>query len=283
MAVSIITKLSSAFTDTTLPKLYRDPILTAGSMFLFDLANPFCWNPANTVADGAVVNNLLDGAPGANLRIPSGTMTYVAGKGFQLSATATFQRIEIDSGTNYFQTNLTDDYLIQAWVKYPATDPGAGNVGLIFNKGGSVIYSYGQPGPFLASRYPAESINTAYGDITGKFDANTATNTNYNNAAVGTVPGSHLFGLAKVGTNLQIYKDGALIGSSALLTPALTANSNTMNFGGSTIQSAVQGTILNRISAEDLTVSASALGISTAAQCAAQIATEYAANSARFV
>ena len=56
--MSLIIRLADAFTDATLPLLYRDPILNAGSQFLFDFSNPYCWDPAKAVVDAATIKNL---------------------------------------------------------------------------------------------------------------------------------------------------------------------------------------------------------------------------------
>ena len=39
MSVSIIQKLAASFTDTSLPKLYRDPTIDVGSKYCFDFTN----------------------------------------------------------------------------------------------------------------------------------------------------------------------------------------------------------------------------------------------------
>lgn len=50
--MTLITRLSTAFTDTTLPILRRDPILVDGSMFLLDGKNPYVYS-------GVGADNLL--------------------------------------------------------------------------------------------------------------------------------------------------------------------------------------------------------------------------------
>lgn len=50
--MTLITRLSTTFTDTTLPKLLRDPILVDGSMYLIDGKNPYTYS-------GAGADNLL--------------------------------------------------------------------------------------------------------------------------------------------------------------------------------------------------------------------------------
>lgn len=51
--MTLITRLATTFTDTTLPKLVRDPVLVDGSMYLIDGKNPYVYS-------GGGADNLLD-------------------------------------------------------------------------------------------------------------------------------------------------------------------------------------------------------------------------------
>lgn len=268
MALSILFKSPGVTTDTSLPVAKTDLLINAGSLFLLDFLRLGSWNPAtDTVANDAVVRNLVPGAPSALLKIPvAGDLTFVSGLGFQLSATNALGRVQIGTGTQYFQSNLTRDFLLTAWVTYPAVDPTA-NTGFIFTKG--TASNYFCDGPYLAARY----LNG--GDMSGRMDSVTNANGASKNT-LGSPAGKHQFGIAKVGGNVVFFRDGVQVHSAVLGATALTANAVPLNFGngGSASQFACPGAILHRTYGEDLTIS----GLTAAAVVAA----DYAANSGRF-
>ena len=267
MTTSLIIKSPSASTDTTLPKVLADSLLNTGSLFLMDFLRLGCWNPAtDTVADGAAVRNLVTGGTAGMLKIPvAGDLTFETGLGFKLKSSVAYGRVQIDTGTRYFQTNLTDDYLLIAWATYPASDP-TGHIGQLISK--AVNSTYFQAGPMLAVIY------TAGGKIITHMDAEAS---NGKSIVIGSPAGKHQFAIAKVGSNTLIFLDGVLVSTQATGTPALTANSTPLNFGNgaSSTMYACPSTILHRIYAENLTTS----GLTAAAVVAA----DYAANSSRFV
>jgi hypothetical protein len=269
MANSIVFKSPGASTDTSLPQVKKDAVLNAGSLFLIDFLRLGCWNPAtDVVANNAPVRNLVSGAPAASLQIPAaGDLTFVAGLGMQLRATVALGRLQIGAANAYFQgATVGQDLLMTAWVTYPATDPG-GHIGRLIEHG--TLATYSSDGPSLAARY------TAGGDMYGRMD-----NASGNGSAaggVGSPAGKHQFAVAKVGTNCLLYRDGVLKATVALGTPALAANANPLSFGNGHVagQYAVPGAILHRVYGENLTVSGATAG--------AQVALDYAQNSARFV
>jgi hypothetical protein len=62
MSASIIQRSADPFTDASLARLYLDPILNKGSMYLFDFSNPLSNpNPDGALAGGATFKNLVDG------------------------------------------------------------------------------------------------------------------------------------------------------------------------------------------------------------------------------
>jgi hypothetical protein len=62
MSASIIQRSADPFTDATIAKLYLDPVLNKGSMYLFDFLNPTSNpNPDGVLASGATFRNLVDG------------------------------------------------------------------------------------------------------------------------------------------------------------------------------------------------------------------------------
>jgi hypothetical protein len=59
---TIIHKSPDAFTDPNVVKLYRDPILNKGSMYLFDFVNGYSNpNPDGVLSGGSSFKNLVDG------------------------------------------------------------------------------------------------------------------------------------------------------------------------------------------------------------------------------
>ena len=265
MTTSLIIKSPSASTDTTLPKILADRLLNAGSLFLMDFLRLGCWNPAtDVVADGATVRNLVTGGAAGTLKIPVvGDLTFETGLGFKLKDTANFGRVQIGAGTDYFQTNLSDDYLIIAWATYPATDLLTTPTGFLVTKGNSSLYEL--QGPFLAKRYIS-------GTLVGKLDSASDNGTQVPGASPA---GKHQYAIAKVGTTQTLYTDGVAVASVTNADANMIANANPLNFGNpASSGTAAGGVILHRIYGENLTIS----GLTPAAVVAA----DYATNSSRF-
>lgn len=66
MSATIIQRSADAFTDANLAKLYADPILNKGSMYLFDFVNPIGNpNPDGALGAGATFKNFVDGGADA--------------------------------------------------------------------------------------------------------------------------------------------------------------------------------------------------------------------------
>lgn len=70
----LVIRLSSVtFSDESLPILGRDPLLAAGSKFIFDFADSYCWpSQATPVANGQVVKNLVESKAGASIYFSPG-------------------------------------------------------------------------------------------------------------------------------------------------------------------------------------------------------------------
>lgn len=77
--MALIQKLTDVtFTDTTIPKLYRDAVITDGTIFCYDFADPTSWvKQANALTADEVLNLVDGGAPGVTT-----ALTFTAGKGF---------------------------------------------------------------------------------------------------------------------------------------------------------------------------------------------------------
>lgn len=280
MANATIMKSAGTTTDSAPVKAKRDRMLNDGSVFLYDLARAYCIDLTLTPVNDAVVKNLVTAGPDALLKVPvAGDLIAVANKGIQLKATTNKGRIQIDPGTNYFQTNLTNDYLLYCWATFPASDPGS-HIGMLFSKGADSAI-YGVVGPWLAYRYNGSA---SLPDFQGKFDAQTTStggngygvNSGNTNPDPASPAGKHQFAIAKVGSNVMLFLDGVQIGATGAqgATP-LAANSNPMDFGNkAATENAPRGMIMHRIGCENLTVSGRT--------AAAAVAADYAQNSSRF-
>ena len=73
MSATITEKNSDPFTDTKMKRMYGEPILNEGSMYLFDFVNPVSNpNPDGALAGGATFRNLVDGGADAVYTPPTG-------------------------------------------------------------------------------------------------------------------------------------------------------------------------------------------------------------------
>ncbi|TIR32257.1 MAG: hypothetical protein E5X35_15145 [Mesorhizobium sp.] len=269
MARSLIIKSPSAMAaGVTNPTLTRDGLLNAGSLWLIDAMRLGCWDPAvDAVANDAQIGNLVEGSPAALLKVPVvGDITFDAAvKGFKLKATVGLGRIQIGTGTQYFQTDLDEDYLISTMVTYPAVDPGGGHVGYLITK--NTATSYSGAGPWMAHRYAANYLFASMDAVASTPTAGTA---------AGAPNGLEQVAFAKVGANLLYFKNGAQVGSTPLRATPLAANSTPLNWGngGAASQYAAPGLVMHRTYGENLTVSGRT--------AAAVVAQEYEQNIERF-
>ena len=119
--MSLIIKIPGAnFTDATLPKLYRDKIMNAGSKFLFDFLSPYCnANADGNIANGAAFTNLVDGAPGATVTTAGSAIQSLAGKaGLFLDGVSGVNQINLGNSYSLHATNPS--FLVILWIKIPA-------------------------------------------------------------------------------------------------------------------------------------------------------------------
>lgn len=250
------------------PYAKADGLLNAGSLWLLDALRLGSWDPAvDVVANDAPVRNLVSGAPTALLKVPvAGDIVFDApSKGFRLKASVGLGRIQIGTGTQYFQTDLTNDFLISTMVSYPAVDPGGGHVGYLITK--NIATSYSGAGPWMAHRYAASYLFAS-------MDA--VATTPVAGVAAGAPNGLEQVAFAKVGANMLYFKNGAQIGSTPLRATPLAANATPLNWGngGAANQYAAPGLVMHRTYGENLTVSGRAV--------ADVVAQDYAENIARF-
>lgn len=264
--VSVIQKLSSAFTDTTLPKLYRDPIMNAGTLALFDFLNSYCNpNADGALASGVTFNNMVDGSPiGATLNA-SGNASNLTGKtGLSLSGAAgsTAKLLTFGTAGAFDDAVLKHNFLYTLWLKTPAASPATGYTPLL-------SLSPSGAGNGNAAQMWSDTGSDGY---TVRFQQGNGSGTAVNSQRAATANNA----VAQVGYRMnpgngeyEMFYNGASLGTlTGGPTSPLSAAAMTLAIGGG-----YNGTIY-RMSVEDLTVS----GLTGAAQ----IAADYAANSGRF-
>ncbi|KRA44708.1 hypothetical protein [Devosia sp. Root635] len=122
--MSFIAKLSQAVTDVTIPSTTLDPVVNAGTSWLFDFTNPYCnTNPAGNLAAGSTFRNLVEGAADAVVVRPAGTTAIenlAALAGLRWNASSAFTNIDqVDLGSGYSFAPSTP-FVIGVWLKQAA-------------------------------------------------------------------------------------------------------------------------------------------------------------------
>ncbi|MEZ0485450.1 LamG-like jellyroll fold domain-containing protein [Fibrella aquatica] len=116
--MGLVIKLTSTFTDTSLPKLYKDSVLNLGSLFLFDFKNPATYQggalPApGFLANGASLYNLVDAAPLATV---NGTqIAYNSAGAIEFNSVG-----NVVLGDNYNLASSNPNFMISMWIKMTA-------------------------------------------------------------------------------------------------------------------------------------------------------------------
>lgn len=105
------------FTDSSLPILGRDPMLTPGSRFILDFADPYCWpSQAAPSANGQVVKNLVESKADASIYFSPGQAPGFSGGGLTLGARAE-QGVAIPDSVGMLASN-NDGFLYSIWLKH---------------------------------------------------------------------------------------------------------------------------------------------------------------------
>jgi hypothetical protein len=129
--MTLITRLSTTFTDTTLPILQKDPVIpSAGAVVLYDFKNPGTWPDQTSpiTSYSSLVNNnwpTLSPTPTPaqhTYNSTSGRITPLD------TATASFGFPVEDASTRLF-ADLTANYCISMWLYKPATATGPFDIG----------------------------------------------------------------------------------------------------------------------------------------------------------
>lgn len=127
--MSIIHKASAAFTDATLPRLTRDPLIGLGSLFRLDFTDDYTLNglaAGAPLADNTVLKNITDGQSDATA---SGIAlaTVAAGKlGISNTARSTNTAIRLNFPLGAYDMHDTGDhsFILHFWAKQDAASSG---------------------------------------------------------------------------------------------------------------------------------------------------------------
>lgn len=130
---SIIERLSIAQTDATRVKMYRDPVINKGTLFLFDFLDAYC-NPAadGAIAAGAVFKNLVPGGPdGVAATAGAAYLANANGKaGLVFGGAGSGAFSGIDLGTAVANIG-SDEFIVCTWSKEPTVSPATGFVPIL--------------------------------------------------------------------------------------------------------------------------------------------------------
>ncbi|MBO0951218.1 hypothetical protein [Fibrella forsythiae] len=256
--MGLIVKLSgTTFTDPTLPKLYRDSILNAGSMLLFDFKTLATYAggvapAAGMLANGFAMNNLVDAAPAATVN--GATVAYNAAGAIEFNGSG-----NLTFGDNYNLASSNADFLNIMWIKMTAASAAYAQ---LFGRSttttaGNTQYRLDMGADGLTPRGSAGGANNI-GTVTIPPTSAQALNTVFQVA------------YSRVGTAINAYWNGIKIRDYTAFNETGLANpATTPNMGGG-----VKG-LVYRAYMENLTVSGK--------NPLAQVQADYAANSARFV
>ena len=257
--MSLIIRLAETFTDGTLPKLYLDALINAGSLYLFD----FCSTTSNPNADGALVNgaSFVNLTGGASAAVSGTTLSNLTGKaGVYVTAATGTDLLTIGSVGSFDLSSSNHEFLVIHWYKTPAT-------GFTSTSWTEIIANhYGNTNTSQWSLLAGSDGKSPYVGVGLGGSARTVI------AASGTGLGavSQVSLHCKPSTgSVEMYYNGTLYGSAS--GSAISLQSGTLS--RPQINGAWKGTHY-RTYMEDLTTSG--------ASAAAQVAADYAANASRF-
>lgn len=209
--MALITKIPGiTFTDTTLPKLYRDGWIDANTLFLFDLGNSYCTGGKTTLANNDTLLNLVDGAPVGTVKLTASLP--ITGSGIYLPGGLNY----VDLGSTYDLIALgTPNFVLTCWVMQDNNFSTANYQGIIGRSTGgatSIQYMIGTAGDASYGSRMRNAAGTA-ADIS-------AGGTNAKNVAA-------QLALSWVNGTATFYLNGVSTGSAALTAPLATAAVNT--------------------------------------------------------
>ena len=105
------------FSDESLPILGRDPLLAAGSKFIFDFADSYCWpSQAAPIANGQAVRNLVETKADASIYFTPGQSPGFSGGGLTFGV-RTEEGVVIPDSVGMLGSN-SDGFLYSIWLKH---------------------------------------------------------------------------------------------------------------------------------------------------------------------
>lgn len=242
MSNSLIFRVPGSFTDASLPKLSRDPIVNAGTKLVLDFADPYCFpGQAPDPGNGTVFKNLVDGMENAVLSKSALFPVGFSGGGLYFENGVNDGQGSRLSLGNSFKFPLSVDQLVICWMKQSS---------VVKN---SITFGFGIPGVYQFGR---GSNDSAY-QLSGGTSNRTITS-----AEALTKPAQLAFSI-KAGS-FQAYLNGQAVGSPFVLSSF--GASTDLWLGGAPSQNEWAGHIYRAV-IEDLTASG--------ANPAAQVAKDY--------
>lgn len=263
MTISVIQKLAASFTDTTLPKLFRDPLMTSGTLLLFDFLNAYC----NPNADGALsvgttFNNLVDGGAGGVIAV-NGISSLSGKAGLSMTGgSASTKGITFGAVGAFDDSAIKHSWLWTIWLKTVASSPTTGYCPFL------------QLSPAGASTGVNSQLwsDTGSDGYTVRFQqGNGSGTTNSQRAATANGAVAQVaYRMTPSDGTFEMFYNGASTGLASTGGPTSPLSAAAMTVG---IGSNYKGTIY-RTQLEDLSVSGVA--------AASQVLLDYNTNSARF-
>lgn len=250
---SIIERLSTPMTDTSRVKMYRDPVINKGTVFLLDFTDSYS-NPIGdgNVPAGSVFKNMVPGAAdGVAAVAAAGMLVNATGKaGLVYSGIGNGAFTGIDLGTAIGNIG-SDEFIVCTWSKEPTSSPSTSFVPILAKQ------ASGNNGLFIITGGSAG--NAPYVNISTSTVATVST--------AGQGSPRHIGFHFKPGA-LRLFVNGALVASAAGPTTLPDYSANPTRFGSSYLKSTIYRGMM-----EDITVSG--------ADPTAQILADYARGVAK--
>lgn len=272
---TVVTTAPVPFTNGVYAAKYGGaPPVAAGSLWAYEYTRKECWDALNTpVTNNAPINNLFYDPPAltvpnvAEVKIGVSPLTYAfqAGgdaSGFQNNAQTAGNLLQLDStGTEYLQTDLTDDFYFSTSDVYPDTSA-LTNGFYVFSKT-TVAGNNTGGGLWICKRFgetggSGVQLTVRCSDSTGSPDVNLV-----GAAPAGTGKGFHHIAIARIAGSIYVWYDGFFFGAFTPVSPTFSANSNHLVHGGR-VSGAGVAVIVGQMMISDmglnLTIAAAAIG-----------------------
>jgi hypothetical protein len=223
--MSLITKITDVtFTDSTLPKLYRDSVINPSTLFLYDAINPVSYpkqaQPANGTPSADLWVDLVDLSADGLIYPDSGNMTWA--NGF-VSAIGPGDKIVLHNGAN---PATPTKFLGVVWFKMGAAQTDGDVSQIVANFAGMAFLQHATAATtnvvdnrlYVAGNFMGNSQITAISDTSGlagnifqigiSYDNSTLTGKVFVNGALSnTFPGYQIIQAPSGGFNLM-YRSG---------------------------------------------------------------------------